>query len=143
MPQDRNQLKAGCIMRTGRAVSAPFDQTSLEDGTGLCLHRKQARHIRFKDRASWSLLPTTKRQLGSRQTTEARRGLAPKSLVNSESFQPLQTPVNISSWMEGNVETSHFLEGKNNVQTTCGTVEPPKDLSVKCQRLEAIGKEDL
>lgn len=29
LPQDGNQLKAGCIMETGRAVSAPFDQTSL------------------------------------------------------------------------------------------------------------------
>lgn len=29
LPQHGNQLKAGSVMGTGRAVSAPFDQTSL------------------------------------------------------------------------------------------------------------------
>lgn len=67
-----------------------------EDGTGLCFHHKQARHIRLR-RQSFLVLPwTTKRQLGSRQTSEALRGLAPRSLESPSPFSQCKH-LNISS----------------------------------------------
>ena len=97
VPGGRGQVATARKPAQGGLCQPHLTRQACEDGTGLCFHHKQARHIRFGDTASWSLLPTTKRQLGSRQTSEARRGLAPRSLESSESFRPMQTPLNISS----------------------------------------------
>ena len=96
LPQETSSRRAVSWRREG-LCQPHLTRQVCEDGTGLCFHHKQARHIRFGDRASWSLLSTTKRQLGSRQTSEARRGLAPRTLASSASFQPMQTLLNISS----------------------------------------------
>jgi len=94
LPQSEPGSKEG---RERKGCQPHLTKWSHEDGSGLCFHHKQARDTECEGRASWSLFSSTRRQLGSKQTTEAQRGLAPRNLVSSEPFQPMRTPLNINS----------------------------------------------
>lgn len=103
----------------GRAVSAPFDHGRPVRMELAFISITNQRHQ--VQRASWSLLLTTKRQLGSRQTTEAQRDLAPRSLVSSESLQPIQTPLNVNSRMERDMWRLHIFWQAAIPDMACGS----------------------